>query len=203
MSAYSRLESPFPHHVLWRLVDADVDAAHVFSNEPEQEHDHAADKEQGGKHAGVTNGNFGVHKFLIDHEQACGKSDNGAKEAEVSGGAERLDRECGKAVDPEPNKTRERIAGFPFKATAVLHFYIAEALGGAENEPANVGKRIWVAHDFIDNELAHNKETRGAERLGLPNDSFGHFLVDPGAKAAEQVLPRMLVIAVNDVVAFF
>ena len=85
----------------------------------------------------------------------------------------------------------------------MLHFDVAEVLGGAENEPTNVSKRVRVAHDFIDDELAHDKETCGAECLGLANDRFGHFLVDPGAKTAEQVLCRMLVVAVNDVVAFF
>ena len=186
-----------------RLVDADVDAAHVFADESEQEHDHAADKEQCGEHAGVAHRNIGVHKFLVDHKQACGKSDNGAEEAEVSGGAERFDRKCGKTVDPESNKACNGVTRFAFEAAAVLNFYIAQVFGGTENEPANIGKRIGVAHDFIDNELAHDKEARSAKRLRLPDNRFGHFLVDPGAKAAEQVLPRMLVIAVNDVVAFF
>ena len=186
-----------------RLVDADVDATYVFADEPEQEHNHAAHEQQCGEHAGVAYGDFGIEKFLVNNVEACKKTYEGADDSDKGCGAERLDRECGKAVDPEPNKTRERIAGFPFKATAVLHFYIAEALGGTENEPANIGERVRVAHDFIDNELAHDKEARRAKRLRLPDNRFGHFLVDPGAKAAEQVLPRMLVIAVNDVVAFF
>ena len=172
-----------------RLVDADVDAAHVFADEPEQEHDHAAHEQQGGEHAGVAYGNFGIEEFLVNNVEACDKADEGADDSDKGRSAERFDGECGKAVNPEPDKTCECVAGFPFKATAVLHFYIAEALGGAENEPANVGERVGIAHDFIDNELAHNKETRGAERLGLSNDSFGHFLVNPGTKAAEQVLP--------------
>lgn len=86
---------------------------------------------------------------------------------------------------------------------AVFDFYVAEALGGAENESADVGKGVGVAHDFIGDELAHNEETRGMKRLGLANDGFCHFLVDPAAKAAEQVLCGVPVVAVNDVVAFF
>ena len=85
----------------------------------------------------------------------------------------------------------------------MLHFYVAEVLGGAEHEPADIGERVGVAHDLIDDELAHNEETGGAERLGLANDRFGHFLVDPRAKAAEEVLCGVLVVAVNNVVAFF
>ena len=186
-----------------RLVDADVDAAHVFADEPEQEHNHAAHEQQCGEHAGVAHRNFGIEEFLVNDVKACDKADEGAEEAEVGGGAERFDGECGKAVDPESNKACNGVAGAAFEAAAVLHFDVAEVLGGAENESANVGKRIGIAHDFIDNELAHDKEARSAKRLGLPDNRFGHFLVDPGAKAAEQVLPRMLVIAVNDVVAFF
>ena len=80
---------------------------------------------------------------------------------------------------------------------------IAEILCGAKNEPADVGEWVGVAHDFIDDEFAHDKETGGAKRLGLPDDGFGHFFVDPSAKAAEQVLCGMFVVTVNDVVAFF
>ena len=69
------LKRPFPHHVLRRLVDADVDAAHVFADESEQEHNHAADKEQCGEHAGVANGDFGEHEFFVDHEKACCEPD--------------------------------------------------------------------------------------------------------------------------------
>ena len=86
---------------------------------------------------------------------------------------------------------------------AVFNFYVAEALGGSENESADVGEGVGVAHDFIGDELAHDKETCGVERLGLANDGFCHFLVDPAAKAAEQVLRGVPVITVNDVVAFF
>jgi len=86
---------------------------------------------------------------------------------------------------------------------AVFDFYVAEALGGAENEATDVGEGVGIAHDFIGDEFAHDKETRGVERLGLPNDGFCHFLVDPAAKAAEQVLSGVPVITVNDVVAFF
>lgn len=86
---------------------------------------------------------------------------------------------------------------------AVFDFYVAEALGGAENEATDVGEGVGIAHDFIGNEFAHDKETRGVERLGLANDGFCHFLVDPAAKAAEQVLSGVPVITVNDVVAFF
>ena len=86
---------------------------------------------------------------------------------------------------------------------AVFDFYVAEAFCGAENETADVGKWVGVAHDFIGDELAHDKETCGVERLGLAYDSFCHFLVDPAAKAAEQVLRGVPVVAVNDVVAFF
>ena len=86
---------------------------------------------------------------------------------------------------------------------AVFNFYVAEALGGSENESADVGEGVGVAHDFIGDELAHDKETRGMKCLGLSNDGFCHFLVYPAAKAAEQVLRGVLVIAVNDVVAFF
>ena len=186
-----------------RLVDADVDAAHVFADESEQEHDHAADKEQCGEHAGVAHRNFGIEEFLVNDVEACDKADEGAEEAEIGGSAERLYRKCGKTVDPESNKACNGVTRFAFEAAAVLNFYIAQVFGGTENEPANIGERVRVAHDFIDNELAHDKEARSAKRLRLPDYRFGHFLVDPGAKAAEQVLPRMLVIAVNDVVAFF
>ena len=96
--------------MLRRLVDADIDAAYVFADESEQEHDHAADKEQRSKHAGVAHGNFGVHKFLVDHKQACGKSDNGAEEAEIGGSAERLDGKCGKAVNPKSDETCDGVA---------------------------------------------------------------------------------------------
>ena len=85
----------------------------------------------------------------------------------------------------------------------MLHFNVAQVLCSAENESANVSKRVWVAYNFIDNELAHDKETRGTKRLGLANNRFGHFLVDPGAKTAEQVLRRMLVVTVNHIKAFF
>ena len=186
-----------------RLVDADIDAAHVFADESEQEHNHAADKEQCGEHAGVAHGDFGEHELFVDHEQTRAKAQKGAQDSDKGCGAERLDGECGKAVDPEPNKTCDGVAGAAFEAAAVLHFDVAEVLGGAENETANIGKRVGIAHDFIDDEFAHNKETGGAKRLGLPNDRFGHFLVDPGTKATEQVLRRMLVVTVNDVIAFF
>ena len=86
---------------------------------------------------------------------------------------------------------------------AVFDFYVAEALGGAENEATDVGEGVGIAHDFIGDEFAHDKETRGVERLGLADDGFCHFLVDPAAKAAEQVLRGVPVIAVNDIVAFF
>ena len=186
-----------------RLVDADVDAAHVLADEPEQEHDHAADEEQGGEHAGVTHGDCGVHQLLVNYEDACSESDHGAKEAEVGGGAERLDGECGKAVDPEPDEARDGVARFAFDAATVLDFDVAEILGGAEDEAAYVGEGVGVAHDLFDDELAHDEEARGAERLGLADDVLGHLLVDPAAEAAEQVLLGVLVVAVHHVVAFF
>ena len=172
-----------------RLVDADIDAAHIFADEPEQEHDHAAHEQQSGEYAGVAYGNFGIEEFLVNDVEACDKADEGANNADEGSGTQRLDGECGKAVNPEPDKTCECVAGGSFDAVTVLYFYIAEVLGGAENETANVGEWVGIAHNFINNELAHNKEACGAERLGLPNDSFGHFLVNPGTKAAEQVLP--------------
>ena len=186
-----------------RLVDADIDAAHVFADESKQQHNHAAHEKERGEHAGVAYGNFGIEEFLVNDVEACEKTYEGADNANKSRSAERLDRKCGKAVDPEPDKACDGVAGAAFEAAAVLHFDIAEVLGGTENEPANVGKRVGVTHDFIDDELAHNEETGGAKRLGLTNNRFGHFLVDPGAKATEQVLCRVFVVAVNDVVAFF
>ena len=85
----------------------------------------------------------------------------------------------------------------------MLDFDVAQVLGGAEYKSAYIGKRVGVAHDLFDDELAHDKEARGAERLGLANDCLGHFLVDPRAKAAEEVLCGVLVVAVNHVEAFF
>jgi len=182
------LERPFSHDVLRRLVDADVNAAYVFTDEPEQEHDHAADKEQCGKHACVADGNFGEHQFFVNDKNACGKSDKGAEESDVGGGAERLDGECGKAVNPESDEARDGVARFAFEAAAVLHLDVAQVFCGAEYKAADVGKWVGIAHDFIDDELAHDKETCGAECFGLPDYAFGHFLVDPASKAAEQVL---------------
>lgn len=80
---------------------------------------------------------------------------------------------------------------------------IAETLCCAENEAADVGEWVGVAHDFIGDELAHDKEACRAESPGLSDNVLGHFFVDPGAKATEQMLFGMLVVAVNDVVAFF
>ena len=82
-----KLKRSFPHHVLRRLVDADVDAAHVFADESEQQHDHAAYKKQCGEHAGVAHGNFGKHEFFVDHEQARGKTNHGAEQANEGRGA--------------------------------------------------------------------------------------------------------------------
>ena len=168
-----------------RLVDADVDATYVFADEPEQQHNHAANEQQSGEHAGVAYGNFGIEEFLVNNVEACKKTYEGADDSDKGRGAERLDRECGKAVDPESNKACNGVTRFAFEAAAVLNFYIAQVFGGAENEAANVGEWVGIAHNFINNELAHDKETCGAERLGLPNDGFGHFLVDPGAKTAK------------------
>ena len=182
------LERPFSHNILRRLVDADVNATYVFTDEPEQEHDHAADKEQCGKHACVADGNFGEHQFFVNDEQAGGESHQCTEQSDVGGSAERLDGECGKAVNPKSDEARDGVARFAFEAAAVLYLNVAQILGGAEYESADVGERIGVAHDFIDDELAHDKETCGAECFGLPDYAFGHFLVDPASKAAEQVL---------------
>ena len=127
----------------------------------------------------------------------CSEAYEGAENADEGGGAEGLHGKCGKAVNPESNEACEGVAGFAFYAVAVFNFYVAEALGGAENETADVGKGVGVTLDFIGDEFAHDKETRGVERLGLADDGFCHFLVDP------QVLCGVPVIAVNDVVAFF
>lgn len=199
----ARLERPFAHHVLRRLVDADVDAAYVFADKPEQEHDHAADKEQGGEHAGVAHGDFGEHELLIDHEKACGEPDHGAEEAEVGGGTQRFHGERGEAVDPEPDEASERVARFAFDAATVTDGDVSQVLGRTEYKPAYVGEGVGVAHDFIDDELAHDEEARCAKRLGLADDVLGHLLVDPAAQAAEQVLLGVLVVAVHHVVAFF
>ena len=84
-----------------------------------------------------------------------------------------------------------------------MDFYVAEIFGGAEYKAADVGERVGIAHDFIDDELAHDEKARGAQCLGLSDNGFGHFLVDPGSKASEQVLLGVLVVTVNDVEAFF
>ena len=186
-----------------RLVDADVDAAHVFADEPEQEHDHAAHKQQRGEHAGVAHGDRGVHEFLINYENAGSEPDYSAEDADEGRGAERLDGKRGESVNPEPDEPGEGVARFALDAAAVFNGDVAEVLGRAENEPADVGKWVGVAHDLVDDELAHDKETRGAQRLGLTDNVLGHLLVDPGAKAAEQVLLGVLVVAVHHVVAFF
>ena len=197
------LECPFPHYVLRRLVDAYIDAAHVFADKPEQKHNHTAHKEERGQHAGIAHGNFGEHQFLVNNKDTRSKPYQGTDNAYKSSCTERLYGECRKTVDPEPDESRERVAGCPFDAAAVLHLYVAQVLGSAENESADIGKGVWVAHDLVDDELAHYKETRGAERLGLANDCLGHFLVDPGTKAAEEMLRGMFVVAVHHVVAFF
>ena len=158
----ARLERPFAHHVLRRLVDADVDAAHVFADEPEQEHDHAADKQQGGEHAGVAHRDSGVHQFLVDDEDTRGKSDKGAEEPDVGGGTQRFHGECRKPVNPEPDKARERIARLAFEAATVLHGHVAQVLGRTEYKPAYVGEGVRVAHNLFDDELAHDEEARGA-----------------------------------------
>ena len=186
-----------------RLVDADVDAAQVFADKPKQEHDHAADKEQRGKHAGVAHRNPGEHQFFIDDENARCKTDQGAKEPDKGGGTERLDRKSGKAVNPEADKPCNGVARFPFEATAVPYGNVAQVLGRTEDEPADISEGMGIAHNFIDDKLAHDEKARSAERLGLPDDRFGHFLVDPGAKTAKQVLCGMLVVPVNHIVAFF
>ena len=72
------LKCPFPYHILWRLIYADVDAANVFADESEQKHNHAAYEEYGGEHAGVTDGNFGEHQFFVDDEEACRKANDSA-----------------------------------------------------------------------------------------------------------------------------
>ncbi len=197
------LERPFAHHVLRRLVDADVDTAHVFADKPEQEHDHAAHEQQCGEHAGVTYGNFGIEEFLVNDVEACDEADEGADNADKGSGTQRLDGKCGETVDPEPEKACERVTGGAFDAATVPDGDVAQVLGRAEDKPADVGERVGVAHDLVDDELAHDKETRGAERLGLADDVFGHLLVDPGAKSAEQVLCGVLVVAVDHVIAFF
>lgn len=93
-----------------RLVDADVDAAHVFADESEQQHDHAAHKQECGEHAGVAHGDFGEHELFVDHEQARTKAQKGAQDSDKGRGAERLDGECGKTVNPEPDKACEGVA---------------------------------------------------------------------------------------------
>ena len=80
---------------------------------------------------------------------------------------------------------------------------VPQVLGRTEDKPADVGEGVGVAHDFIDDELAHDEKTCGTQRLGLADDVLGHFLVDPAAEAAEQVLLGVLVVAVHHVVAFF
>ena len=85
----------------------------------------------------------------------------------------------------------------------MTHGDVAQVLGRAENEPTDIGERVGVAHDLVDDELAHDKETRGAQRLGLADDRLGHLLVDPAAESAEKVLLGVIVVAVNDVVALF
>ncbi len=85
----------------------------------------------------------------------------------------------------------------------MMDFDVAEIFGCAEYKAADVGKRVGIAHDFIDDEFSHDEKACGAQCLGLPYDGFGHFLVDPGSKASEQVLLGVLVVTVNDVEAFF
>ena len=67
----------------------------------------------------------------------------------------------------------------------MMDFYVAEIFGGAEYESADVGERVGIAHDFIDDELAHDEKARGAQCLGLPDNGFGHFFVDPCAESTE------------------
>ena len=67
----------------------------------------------------------------------------------------------------------------------MMDFDVAEIFGSAEYKAADVGKRVGVAHDFIDDELAHDEKACGAQRFGLSDDGFGHFLVDPCSEAAE------------------
>ena len=69
------LERSFSHHILRRLIDADVDTPNVFTDESEQKHNHATDKEYGGEHAGISNWNCRIHEFLVDDKEACGKAD--------------------------------------------------------------------------------------------------------------------------------
>ena len=144
-----------------------------------------------------------MHEFLVYDKDACGKPDDGTEEPDECRGAERLDGKRGKAVDPEPDKACDGVARFALDTAAVAHGDVAEVLGRAEDKPADVGERVGVAHDLVDDELAHDKKAGGAQRLGLADDVLGHLLVEPRAETAEQVLRGVLVVAVHHVVAFF
>ena len=77
----------FPNHVLRSLIDANINAAHVFADETEQEHDHAADKQKRREKACVTDRRSCDRYFFVDYKKACCKSNDRAKDADERGGA--------------------------------------------------------------------------------------------------------------------
>lgn len=111
----------FPNHVLRSLIDADVNAAHIFADETEQEHDHAADKQKRREKACVTDRRSCERYFFVDHKKTSGKSNDSAKDADERGGAQRFDGKGGKTVHPKSNQSGDCVAGFALQTVAVAN----------------------------------------------------------------------------------
>ena len=83
-----------------RVVDADIDPADVFSENPQHQHDHAADQHQRGDQGAVPGEDFGVNQFVDDVIEGEQKAQNRDQRAQKGGDAEGLDREGGEPVHP-------------------------------------------------------------------------------------------------------
>lgn len=185
------------------LINADVDSAYVFADKAQQQHDHAADKKHTGQKAGIAHGNFRTHQFLVNHETACNDADDGADKTDECCYAKGLYAKGCETVNPKTNEACDGVAGGAFQTAAVLHLNIAQILGGAEYQAADVGEGVVVADNFFDDEFSHDEETGGLQSLGLADNSFCHFLVGPATESAEQMLLFVGVIAVHHIKAFF
>ena len=88
-------------HILGRIIHADVDTSHIFSDQSQHDHDHAAEKYQCRHQCAEAHRDIGIHQPLDDRINSIEEAETGAAHTERCGDPQRFHGKCRKSVKLE------------------------------------------------------------------------------------------------------
>ena len=172
----------------------------VFSNQPEEDHDHPRE-EPDGNHDGRPSDGCGRHEQFADEDgDGTDESRQRQDDAQVARHAQRHDAEA-QDVRPEAQKAFERIAGLAVDPVEVFDRHTGDILRGPQEKPLHVGVLAFVLYDVIADELPDDPETGGFQILRFANQFPDGNVIHPAAEIAEGTVFLIRVVSVDDIVS--